>query len=99
MPIPLTVLPKVLHGPPARLPQANIPKTLAERQALRRVVEAYVERESPVPPLSMEELRRHTGIALSRDGVDPRYHEYAAVLLNNHVWRESLAAVPYERRL
>ena len=99
MPIPLTVLPKVLHGPPARAPQANIPATLAERQALRRVVEAYVERESPVPPLSMEELRRHTAIALERDAVDARYHEYAAVLLNNHVWRESLAAVPYERRL
>ncbi len=99
IPIPLTVLPKVVHGPPARPPQSNIPATLLERQALRRVVEAYVGEVRPVAPLSIEELRRHAQLALGRAGADPRFLEYAGVLLNNHVWREALATVPFDRRL
>jgi len=99
MAIPLTVLPRPMHGPPSRPPQANIPPTLAERQALRQKVNAYVEAVKPVAPLSTEELRRHTGEALLRHGLDGTYRDYAGVLLNNHVWREALAAVPFERRL
>jgi len=30
---------------------------------------------------------------------DPIYRDYVGVLLNNEMWRESLASVPYERRL
>ena len=99
MMIPLTVLPRVVHGPPPRPTQANIPPTLAQRQVLRRLVETYVDAVNPVPPLSMEELRRHTDEALRRHGIEERYRDYAGVLLNNHVWREALAAVPYDRRL
>ena len=99
MSIPLTVLPRPIYGPPARLPQATIPPTLVERQALRQKVNAYVEAVKPVAPLSQEELRRHTDEALARHGIDGTYHGYAGVLLNNHVWREALAAVPFERRL
>ena len=29
----------------------------------------------------------------------PLYTDYVGVLLNNEVWREQLATVPYERRL
>src|SRR5688500_7637847 len=99
MSIPLTVLPRPMYGPAARPPQAIIPATLVERQALRQKVNAYVEAVKPVAPLSMEELRRHTDEALARHGLDATYHGYAGVLLNNHVWREALAAVPFERRL
>jgi len=88
-----------MNGPPARPPQVNIPPTLAERQVLRQKINAYVEAVKPVAPLSMEELRRHTDEALLRHGLDASYHGYAGVLLNNHVWREALAAVPFERRL
>jgi geranylgeranyl diphosphate synthase type II len=99
MAIQLTVLPKPLHGPAPRMPQANIPALPARRQALRRLVEEYVEAVKPVPPLSKEELRQHTERALEAHGVDASYRDYAGVLLNNHVWREALAAVPYDRRL
>ncbi|HEX6740095.1 MAG TPA: polyprenyl synthetase family protein [Vicinamibacteria bacterium] len=81
------------------MPQANIPSLPGRRAALRQLVEQYVETVRPVPPLSKEELRQHTAAALAAHEVDERYQDYAAVLLNNHVWRESLAAVPYERRL
>jgi geranylgeranyl pyrophosphate synthase len=32
-------------------------------------------------------------------GIAPIYTDYTGVLINNELWRESLAAVPYERRL
>lgn len=98
-PIPLTMLPRHVHGTAPRPPQANIPPTLALRQAVRRVVEAYVDEMNPVPPLSAEELRAHAARAMAAGGVDPSYADYAGVLLNNHTWRETLARVPYDRRL
>jgi geranylgeranyl pyrophosphate synthase len=32
-------------------------------------------------------------------GLDPIYRDYVGVLLNNEMWREQLAGVPFERRL
>ena len=98
-PIPLTMLPRHVHGTAPRPPQANVPPTLVARQAVRRAVEAYADTANPVPPLSSEELRRHTAQAMAAGGVEASYAGYAGVLLNNHVWRETLARVPYDRRL
>jgi geranylgeranyl pyrophosphate synthase len=36
---------------------------------------------------------------VERFGCDPIYRDYLGVLLNNELWRETLATVPYERRL
>ncbi len=52
-----------------------------------------------MPPLSLEELRRHADEFLRLNKLDPQFRDYVAVLLNSEVWRESLAAVPFERRL
>src|SRR5207253_1365550 len=60
---------------------------------------AYVEQFKPVPPLSFEELRRHADEFLRIYNLDPAYRDFAAVLLNSEVWRETLASVPFERRL
>ena len=57
------------------------------------------DRARPVPPLRMEELRSHSDSFVVQNGIDPAYRDYAAVLINSEMWREQLAAVPYERRL
>jgi geranylgeranyl pyrophosphate synthase len=62
-------------------------------------VRAYVERERPVPPMPAAQLREHAEKLVLKLGLDPVYTDYAGVLINNEMWRESLAAVPYERRL
>lgn len=82
-----------------RQPKKNIPQTKAERDAVLATVREYVEREKPVPPLPLEELRVHTERLVAQAGIDPQYTDYTGVLLNNELWRESLAAIPYERRL
>ncbi len=79
--------------------QADIPDQRSVRDSLRDVAAGYVEREAIVPPLSFEELARHTAQVLELAGVDSRYRDFAAIVVNNEAWRETLARIPYERRL
>lgn len=61
--------------------------------ASKPAVVDYAARYKLVPPLSMEELRDHAA------QIDPDRLDYTMVLLNNEVWRETVASIPYERRL
>jgi geranylgeranyl pyrophosphate synthase len=94
---PLRILPAL----PQRPPQANIPQTLGEREYLRAVVVRYVDerRATLVPPLLLDELRRHAEAVVALAEVDPVYTDYAGILVSNEVWTEHLASVPFDRRL
>lgn len=90
---------RVITAKPLRPPQDNIPQSKHARDKLLETIRAYVEQEQPVPPLTLDELRAHTRAVLEKAGVDPKYTDFAAVLLDNEVWRETVAAIPYEKRL
>ena len=94
---PLRMIPNL----PQRAPQSNIPQTLDEREWLRTIVLRYVEehRETLVPPLVLDELKNHADSVVTLAGVDPVYRDYVGVLINNEVWTDTLATVPFERRL
>ena len=64
-----------------------------------QVVRNYVAEHTPVPPMPLEELKVHADRLVEQLGCDPIYRDYIGVLLNNEMWREQLAAVPFERRL
>ncbi|TFG48985.1 MAG: DUF116 domain-containing protein [Candidatus Brocadiia bacterium] len=82
-----------------RMPQENIPKTKKQRDEILRRVSDYVRLKKPVGPLSLDELKTHSASVIEQAGIDPKYRDYIAVLVNNEVWRDAVAAVPYERRL
>jgi len=82
-----------------RTPKKNIPQTLAHRTGILQTVRNYVAEFSPVPPLPVPELKVHADRVVERLGCDPIFRDYIGVLINNEMWRESLAAVPFERRL
>ena len=82
-----------------RPPKKNIPQTKTERDALLAYIRAYVEKVNPVPPMPLDELDVHAKRILADTGFDEIYLHYTAVVLNNEMWRETLAAIPYERRL
>ncbi len=84
-----------------RPPKKNIPQTKAERDAFLRAIRNYVAAENPVPPMPLEELDVHARRILAELGYDgdETYLHYTAVCLNNEMWRETLAEIPYERRL
>jgi geranylgeranyl pyrophosphate synthase len=92
---------RVVPPQKVRAPQANIPQTLAERERIRAFIAGYVaaHRDAVVPPLVLDELRRHADAVVAAAGLDPIYRDYAGVLLSNEAWREQLATIPYDRRL
>jgi geranylgeranyl diphosphate synthase type II len=94
-------LPKAVPMLPSRPPQESIPQTRAEREGMRVTIQRYVaaNRDRLVPPLVLDELRTRSEELLALTGIDPKYRDYVGVLLGNEVWREQLAAVPFERRL
>ena len=82
-----------------RAPKKNIPQTSVERNHFLQVVRNRVAEFNPVPPLPAEELKLHADEVIRQLQCDPIYRDYIGVLINNEIWREQLAAVPYERRL
>ena len=82
-----------------RPPKTNIPQTPAERNQMLQFIRHYVAEYDPVPPLPVEQLKEHADRVVGMLKCDPIYRDYVGVLLNNELWRETLAAVPYERRL
>jgi len=84
---------------PQRPPQDNVPQSRHARETLLEAIRAYVGRERLVPPLGLGELRAHTDAVLREAGMESRYADFAAVLVNNEAWRGTVAAIPYEKRL
>ena len=87
--------------PPQRFrqPKKNIPQTLLQRTRILQAVRHYVAEHNPVPPLPEDQLKEHAERVLRMLDCEPIYREYIGVLLNNEMWREPLARVPFERRL
>ena len=94
--LPPPVPPAVIRSRP---PQAGIPPTKADRDALLEAVRRGMARDRAVPPLGMDELRRRATAALVEAGLPETCLDYAVVIVNNESWRDALAAVPFERRL
>ena len=59
----------------------------------------YVAEHNPAPPLPLEELKRHADAMVALLGCDPAHRDYIGILINNEMWRETVATVPCSRRL
>ena len=92
-------LPKHVVQQRVRAPKNNIPQTSVERNHYLQVVRNYVAEFNPIPPLPTDELKVHADRVVGMLQCDPIYRDYLGVLINNEMWREQLAAVPFERRL
>jgi len=79
--------------------QSNIPGERAWRDRLRSAAAALVAERALVPPVSLQELHELSQEVCARVGLSSKFANFAAVLVNNEVWRDELAQVPYERRL
>ncbi len=99
MQLPVISVPRAVPVQRERPPQENIPQTRTERENLRSQLRDFVSELNPTPPLSMAELRRHSEEFADANGYDRKFVDYIGVLLNSEVWRDSLAAVPFGRRL
>lgn len=82
-----------------RPPKENIPQTRGERERIRTQLRRFVAEMKPVPPISVGQLREYSEQFVAAHELDPIYTDYVAVVLNSEVWRDTVAAVPFERRL
>ncbi|MDC0143800.1 polyprenyl synthetase family protein [Verrucomicrobia bacterium] len=92
-------IPRVIPQRKPRTPRENIPQTREERETILREVRHYVAEQTLVPPVPMEDLKVHADELVSALGTKEIYRDYIGILINNELWRETLAAVPFERRL
>ncbi|MDB4777363.1 polyprenyl synthetase family protein, partial [Verrucomicrobia bacterium] len=69
------------------------------RTRFLQYIRNYVAEYNPVPPMPMADVKVHADKVVEMLGCDPIYRDYIGVLINNEMWRDSLAAIPYERRL
>src|SRR5229473_480965 len=96
---PNLVLPRLLPMQQERPPQETVPQTRLERDRIKAVVQSYVAELKPVPPMPVDDLRTHADTVVAGAALQEKYRDYVAVLLNNEAWRDTLAGIPYERRL
>jgi geranylgeranyl pyrophosphate synthase len=99
MPAAQLIIPRPVPLPRARPPKPCFPQTLAERTQILQAARHYVAEFNPVPPMPLDELAQHAARVIELLGCAPAYRDYLAVLINNEMWRETLATVPYSRRL
>ena len=79
--------------------QSNIPDDKQDRVRLKAIANDYVRRVRAIPPLTLDELTEHTLAVLAEAGLDQVYNDYASILVSNAAWHDSLAQIPYNRRL
>ncbi|MCK5804922.1 MAG: polyprenyl synthetase family protein [Lentisphaeria bacterium] len=76
----------------------GIPPTVELRETLRRAAREYVAGHALVPPLSYDEVRQHAArIAEAHNAAE--FADFLAVLVGGESWRETIAALPYDRRV
>jgi len=76
-------------------PEYGVPEERVQRNEVQQAVSDYAAQHRLVPPLSMEELRDHALRLTSHSSLI----DYVMVLLNNEVWHDTVASIPYSRRL
>lgn len=99
MQTPSLTIPRLAPPERIRAPKKNIPQTPAERTRILHFIRNYVAEFNPVPPLPLAELKVHADRVLEMLKCDRIYRDYIGVLINNEIWRETVASIPFERRL
>ncbi len=79
--------------------QTEVPATLKEREDLRQKVTDYVNKNRLCAPLALNLLKHHAVQVLDQNRLSQKYADFAAVLVNNIIWKDTVAAIPYNKRL
>jgi geranylgeranyl pyrophosphate synthase len=82
-----------------RQPKKNLPQTKLERDHVLAMIRQYLETATLVPPMPLDELRVHAEKVIELHKFNPIWVDYIGVLMSNELWRETLATIPFEKRL
>lgn len=77
----------------------NVPSTYDERMRLRNLIDDFVNAQPLGPPLSMDDLSGLSDRLINDHGLNPEIKGWMMVEINNCVWRETVASIPYDKRI
>ncbi len=77
----------------------NVPPTYEERNRLRDVIDHFVNSQLLSPPLSMDHLSGLSDQLIQDHALDVSVKGWLMVEINNCVWRETVASIPYDKRI
>lgn len=77
----------------------RVPDEASGRTRLREAVQRYAVRSALTPPLTIDELQGHARAILAAEGAAPELADFVTVLVGNEAWRETVAAIPFDRRV
>ncbi|MEI7437094.1 MAG: polyprenyl synthetase family protein [bacterium] len=77
----------------------TVPADKSARDAIRQAVQIYCAGQTLVPPLALEEIEAHADCVLQAAHIETCFRGFVTVLVGNEVWRDTLAATPFERRV
>ena len=77
----------------------KVPQEVKLRNLLRQGANSLVAERNLLPPLSFESLQELAQELLQKLGLDQEYLDFAIVLCGNEIWRNVIAATPFDRRL
>lgn len=77
----------------------NVPETYEERKRLRNLIHDFVNDQPLGPPLSMDDLTDLSDRLISDHVLQPDMKGWIMVEINNCVWRETVASIPYDKRI
>ncbi|MDX9880956.1 MAG: polyprenyl synthetase family protein [Prolixibacteraceae bacterium] len=77
----------------------KVPAEMHIRQRMRQEAAQLVDERKISPPVDFSVIEKLAGELVARAAVTVEYREFAMVLCGNEVWREIVAATPFNRRL
>ncbi|CAM2009384.1 polyprenyl synthetase family protein [Acanthopleuribacter pedis] len=92
-------LPKIITSRPERPAEGNVPPTQELRRQIKDKVRAYVTEKALIPPIPIDDLKVHALELAEREAIPHDFLNFLAVLMNNQSWEETLAKIPFNRRL
>ena len=66
---------------------------------LFEVIRNYVSENALIPPLTIDELKHHTGSLIRNNPQWNKDEKYITIMLNNSLWEDTVSAIPFERRI
>lgn len=86
---------------PKAMPRQDlaVPADKATRDGIRRALESRFYPGSMVPPVALEDLEAHADRLMRDLGLDLSYRGFVTLLVGNAVWRDAVAATPFDRRI
>lgn len=76
-----------------------VPADKATRDRIRRALETSGFSGPIVPPLALEEIEAHTDRLIRELDLDLSYRGFVTLLVGNGIWRDTVAATPFGRRI